>query len=112
MPTASPALSVSAVIGNKIQATDGTDLGVIKELIIDPNTGQIILAVFSADPSESTGELLSVPWNALKSTHANGIFYLDSESFSESPEDGQDQDGDDTTPIIAYTTSVYKPRET
>ncbi len=111
MPTEPPVLSASTVLGNKIQAIDGTDLGKIRELIIEPNTGHILRAVLSTGLSESAGELFSVPWNVLKPAHVDGIFYLDSENHFDQGDEHQNQAIDEATPIVAYTTSIFKPRK-
>jgi sporulation protein YlmC with PRC-barrel domain len=62
-------LKASSLIGKKIESTDGKKLGDIKDLVIDPETGNIQYAVL--DFGGFLGfrdKYFAVPWDALELT--------------------------------------------
>ncbi len=64
----------SGVIGSQLLTSDGFYLGVISDLVVDPNTGRILEAILSDIPEEGA-KLEAVPFVAISHT-GDGIFVL------------------------------------
>jgi sporulation protein YlmC with PRC-barrel domain len=56
---------VDAVIGNEVENPAGEELGHVKELIFDINSGQIIYAVIEIETGSRNDKYFAVPWEAL-----------------------------------------------
>ena len=68
----------SKIIGTDVLNRQGEDLGDIKELVLDPGTGDISYAVVSFGGVMGMGDkLFAVPWKALKLDTAKNNFVLD-----------------------------------
>ena len=60
-------LKVSDLIGTKVQGTDGKNLGTIKDLVIDPQEGDIQYAVLDFGGFAGIGDkYFAVPWEAIR----------------------------------------------
>jgi sporulation protein YlmC with PRC-barrel domain len=60
-------LKASDVIGTKVEGTDGKSLGSIKDLVIDPEDGEIQYAVLDFGGFAGLGDkYFAVPWEALE----------------------------------------------
>ncbi|WP_447984896.1 PRC-barrel domain-containing protein [Nitrospira sp. Nam74] len=71
-------LKVSAVVGMKVQDTEGNKLGDIKDLVIDPADGSIGYAVLDFGGFLGIGEkYFAVPWEALQLTRDRTAIVLD-----------------------------------
>jgi sporulation protein YlmC with PRC-barrel domain len=79
MATATRAtLSASTVIGDSVRNGAGEDLGTIKEIMLDIDSGRIAYAVLSFGGFLGLGDkLFAVPWNALRLDSVNHAFVLD-----------------------------------
>ncbi|MDO9104850.1 MAG: PRC-barrel domain-containing protein [Methylovulum sp.] len=56
----------SKIIGTKVKSPDDESLGDIKELVIDPESGQVVYAVVSFGGLFGVGDkLFALPWSAL-----------------------------------------------
>lgn len=59
-------LSASSLCGDKVKNNEGEDLGEVKELMIDVNTGKVEYAVLSYGGIFGLGDkLFAVPWDCL-----------------------------------------------
>jgi len=71
-------LSASTLIGGEVTNHQGEDLGHIKELMIDVNTGQLAYAVVSyGGVMGFRDKLFAVPWSALRLNPQEKMFLLD-----------------------------------
>ncbi len=62
-----PLLSSTAIVGNTVKNTQGEDLGSIRELMIDPQSGRVVYAVLSSGGILGTGEkTYAIPWETLQ----------------------------------------------
>jgi len=70
----------SKIIGSKVRNMRGEDLGDVKELVLNPNTGDLSYAVVSFGGVLGLGDkLFAVPWKALTLDDRQGVFVLDVE---------------------------------
>lgn len=49
-----------------VRDSQGNDLDKLQNLVVDPESGRIIFAILSGDKIDKNGQLLAVPWSALK----------------------------------------------
>jgi sporulation protein YlmC with PRC-barrel domain len=71
-------LSTSSITGDAVRNVKGEDLGVIKDLMVDLNNGQIVYAVLSFGGFLGLGDkLFAVPFSALKVCPDEHKFELD-----------------------------------
>ena len=81
-------MGADTLIGNDVYSQNEEDLGDIKEIMLDTNTGKVSYAVLSYGGFLGMGEkLFAVPWEALKLDTENKRFVLnvDSEKVRISP---------------------------
>lgn len=68
----------SKIIGTKVKSPNGDKLGDIKELVVDPNNGQVVYAVVSYGGILGMGDkLFAVPWKVLHWASDKGYYSLD-----------------------------------
>ena len=73
-------MGASTLIGNDVYNHKDEDLGDIKEIMLDTQSGKVIYAVLSFGGFLGMGEkLFAVPWNALKLDTKNKRFVLNVE---------------------------------
>lgn len=78
MNTYPQVLSASSMLGNKIVSPEGEELGILKELMIDLDEGQINYAVLSFGGFLGLGnKLFAIPWEALTLNTDDHTFILD-----------------------------------
>ena len=71
-------MGADTLIGNDVTNLEGDDLGSIKEIMLDMQTGRIAYAVLSFGGVFGMGEkLFAVPWNALTLNTQNKRFEID-----------------------------------
>jgi sporulation protein YlmC with PRC-barrel domain len=71
------AFMVEKIIGSKVVNMKGENLGVIKDIVIDIDTGSILYAVLDFGGFLGIGsKLFPVPWKALAALPSEGIFFL------------------------------------
>jgi len=71
-------LKASELIGMKVQGTDGKNLGKIRDLVIDPEYGDIEYAVLDFGGFLGIGDkYFAVPWDALQKTENGKKIALD-----------------------------------
>ena len=87
------AFMVEKIIGSKVLNMKGEELGVIKDIVIDIDTGRALYAVMDFGSFLGMGgKLFPVPWQSLASLPSEGIFFLDisKEKLEKAP--GYDKD--------------------
>ncbi len=68
----------SKIIGTAVKDTYGDNLGNIKELVLNPDSGQVVYAVVSYGGALGLGDkLFAVPWKALHWTNDKEHYVLD-----------------------------------
>jgi len=68
----------SKITGAKVKNTTGDSLGDIKDLVIDPQNGQVVYAVVSFGGLMGMGDkLFAIPWRALRWTSPRDYYILD-----------------------------------
>jgi sporulation protein YlmC with PRC-barrel domain len=68
----------SKIIGTAVKNSKGDNLGDIKELVLDPASGQVVYAVVSFGGVMGVGDkLFAVPWMALRWTQEKSYYVLD-----------------------------------
>jgi sporulation protein YlmC with PRC-barrel domain len=68
----------SKIIGTHVTNSSGDSLGDIKELVLDPESGQVVYAVISFGGVLGMGDkLFAVPWKALHWTRDKEYYALD-----------------------------------
>jgi sporulation protein YlmC with PRC-barrel domain len=68
----------SKIIGTKVTSATGESLGNIKDLVLDPESGQIGYAVVSFGGLLGVGnKLFALPWRALHWVHDKENYFLD-----------------------------------
>ena len=71
-------LKASDLIGTKVEGTDGKNLGSIKDLVIDPQSGDVQYAVLDFGGFAGIGDkYFAVPWEALRVGQDNKRLALD-----------------------------------
>ncbi|MBI4788465.1 MAG: PRC-barrel domain-containing protein [Chloroflexi bacterium] len=113
MGYASQVLSASAVLGNPVKTPSGENLGTVEELIIDPDTGQIVGALLARGGAVKEKDGLSaIPWHALTLSPMDGAIYVDARVLehplrraADWPETGKPRWSHN---VVVYTSSVYK----
>jgi len=102
-------LSASTIMGDDVVNLEGEDLGKIKELMIDPEAGQIAYAVLSFGGLLGRWDkLFAIPWGALTLDSDREVFVLnvDLEMLKEAP--GFDKDDWPQTSDREYVTKIYE----
>ncbi len=78
MNTYPQVLAASSMLGNKVVSPEGEELGILKELMIDLDEGQINYAVLSFGGFLGLGnKLFAIPWEALTLNTDDHTFILD-----------------------------------
>jgi sporulation protein YlmC with PRC-barrel domain len=83
----------SKIIGTDVKDSYGEKLGDIKELVLNPESGQVVYAVVSYGGAFGVGDkLFAVPWNALHWAHdkENYVLNVDKGTLKKAP--GFDKD--------------------
>jgi sporulation protein YlmC with PRC-barrel domain len=71
------AFTAENIIGSKVQNMQGVDLGVIKDVVIDVDTGQVLYAILDVGGFLGVGgKLFPVPWHSLAPLPSEGIFFM------------------------------------
>ena len=76
------------VIGAKVRTRQGEDIGIIKELLVDPESGRISYAILAYGGLMGLGEkLFAFPWEALTQRPEVQVFVLnvDREQLENAP---------------------------
>lgn len=108
-------LSATTLIGDSVKNPQGEDLGNLKELMIDVNSGNIAYAVLSFGGFLGLGDkLFAIPWEAftVNTEKKHLVLNVDKERLENAP--GFDKDNWPKTPNAEYITQVhsyygYKP---
>jgi sporulation protein YlmC with PRC-barrel domain len=86
-------MGADTLVGNDVYNQNGEDLGEIKEIMLDVNSGRVSYAVLSFGSFLGMGEkLFAVPWGALKLDTENKRFVLNVEKDRLKQAPGFDRD--------------------
>ena len=86
-------MGADTLLGNDVYNSQGEDLGDIKEIMLDMNSGEVSYAVLSFGGFLGMGDkLFAVPWKALKLDTANKRFILDVDKAKLESAPGFDKD--------------------
>lgn len=73
-------MSVDSLVGNDVHNRQGDNLGDIKDIMLDMQSGHVAYAVLAFGGFFGMGEkLFAVPWNALRLDTVNKCFILDAD---------------------------------
>lgn len=78
----------SKIIGTDVKNSQGQNLGKVKELVLDPETGQVVYAVVSFGGVLGVGDkLFAVPWRVLSWTRDKEYYILnvDKDTLKKAP---------------------------
>lgn len=108
-------MSCSSLTGDSVKNPQGEDLGNLKEIMVDVNSGNIAYAVLSFGGFLGMGDkLFAIPWEAftLNTEKEHLVLNVDKERLKDAP--GFDKDNWPKTPNADYITQVhshygYKP---
>ncbi len=106
--TRTPILSGTSIIGDDVRNAQGEDLGDIKDIMIDLNSGRIEYAVLSFGGFLGMGDkYFAVPWEALSVDQKEKCMVLnvDKETLKEAP--GFDKDEWPNFADSTFRESVY-----
>jgi sporulation protein YlmC with PRC-barrel domain len=71
------AFMVEKIIGSKVMNLKGENLGTIKDIVVDIDTGRILYAILDFGGFLGIGDkLFPVPWKSLAALPSEGIFFL------------------------------------
>ncbi len=102
-------LSSTSITGDKVTNLEGENLGDIKDLMIDLDTGQIAYAVLSFGGFLGLGDkYFAMPWQALRLDAENKCFKLnvDKEKLKDAP--GFDKDDWPNWSDSAYHDTIHE----
>ena len=86
-------MGANTLIGNDVYSQNNEDLGDIKEIMLDTNSGKVCYAVLSYGGFLGMGEkLFAVPWHALKLDTDNKRYVLNIDSAKLDSAPGFDKD--------------------
>jgi sporulation protein YlmC with PRC-barrel domain len=72
------AFMVEKIIGSKVMNLKGENLGTIKDIVVDIDTGRILYAILDFGGFLGIGDkLFPVPWKSFAALPSDGIFFLD-----------------------------------
>jgi sporulation protein YlmC with PRC-barrel domain len=108
-------MSASTLIGDSVKNPQGEDLGNLKEIMLDVNSGNIAYAVLSFGGFLGMGDkLFAIPWEAftVNTEKEHLVLNIDKERLKDAP--GFDKDNWPKTPNSDYVNQVhshygYKP---
>ena len=102
-------MGADTLIGDDVYNTKDEDLGDIKEIMLDMQTGKVAYAVLTFGGFLGMGEkLFAVPWEALKLDTANHRFTLDIDKDRLKDAPGFDADHWPAMADTAWATGVHK----
>jgi len=86
-------LSVTTMIGNRVENLDGEHLGKIEEIVIDVDFGCVAYAVLSFGGFLGLGDkLFAIPWRALAQSEREGVWMLHADKEALERAEGLDKD--------------------
>ncbi len=86
-------LSASTIIGDHVHNAQGEELGSVKDIMLDLDTGRIAYAVLSFGGFLGLGDkLFAIPWNALQLDAPNHAFILNVDKETLQNAEGFDKD--------------------
>jgi sporulation protein YlmC with PRC-barrel domain len=102
-------LSAGSLNGNRVRNAAGEDLGHIREIMIDVNTGRVAYAVLSFGGFLGLGDkLFAVPWEAMALDTHDEVFILDVDKEVLKNAEGFDENNWPDTADHAWLERVYR----
>ena len=99
----------SKIIGTEVRNPDGEHIGEIKEIVLDPRSGNVAYAVVSFGGILGIGDkLFAVPWKALKLDNEDNTFMLNVEKERLRNAPGFDPDRWPDMANVQWNTDVHK----
>lgn len=108
-------MTATNLIGNSVLNSRGEDLGRIRELVIDAETGQISAAILSSrDPWTGREQCSTVPWKELTVANEEGAVYADEDILQHPFRREMDwtRPVKATSQVTVYTSVFSKPAKT
>ena len=80
-------IRLSQFFGSAVNTRDGQNLGTIKDVLVDPNTGQIQFVLLGKGAAGGTAEKLApIPWQAVNiQSEKNYVVNVDQDKFNQAP---------------------------
>ncbi len=102
-------IAASKLIGAGLKGENGDDLGEVRDLVLNPQTGKIEFVILGIDAGGGTEALLPVPWQAVKFQPKKSLFVsLDKNKVKSGPTLTGQQWEQLAQPDSDYTLRVYK----
>ena len=99
----------SKIIGTEVRNLDGEHIGDIKEIVLEPRSGNVAYAVVSFGGVLGIGDkLFAVPWKALKLDNKDNTFILNVEKERLKNAPGFDPDRWPDMANVEWNTDVHK----
>jgi sporulation protein YlmC with PRC-barrel domain len=87
------AFMVEKIIGSRVLNMKGKELGVIKDIVIDIDTGRVLYAVMDFGGFLGMGgKLFPVPWESLAALPSQGVFFMQASRAKLEKAPGYDKD--------------------
>lgn len=75
----------SALIGMKVQDSQGQQLGSVKDIVIDPRTGQITHAIVNHSAGSGSQSMTAIPWRAAQGMIRSNAIVIDQSKLQSAP---------------------------
>ncbi len=66
-------VQTSKIIGTNVKTAQGEQIGAVKDVVLDRNTGCIAYTVLSGDGTAGTAKIVAVPWAMYSSNESGGL---------------------------------------
>ena len=66
-------VQTSKIIGTNVKTAQGEQIGAVKDVVLDRNTGCIAYTVLSGDGTAGTARIVAVPWAVYSSNESGGL---------------------------------------
>ncbi len=102
-------IAASKLIGAGLKGENGDDLGEVRDLVLNPQTGKIEFVILGIDAGGGTEALLPVPWQAVKFQPKKSLFVsLDKNKVKSGPTLTGQQWEQLAQPDSDYTLRIYR----
>lgn len=102
-------MAAATLDGNNVLSSDGEDIGKIKDIMLDVNSGRVAYAVLSSGGFLGIGDkLLAIPWGALTLDTDNKCFRLAATSDQVRSAPGFDKDSWPTMADATWARGVHQ----
>ncbi len=102
-------LPASKLIGAGLKGENGDDLGEVKDLVVNPQTGKIDFAIIGIDAGGGTEALVPVPWQAVQFQREKSfVASIDKNKLKSGPTLTEQQWEQLAQPDSDYTLRIYR----